>query len=134
VLDLGDTILNDFENKIMAFEPSREVEKIAHAEVIRSLSDLIGNRGDRIQSVSMALPGVLWVVVLIGAILNVGLTYCFWVDNLHLHSLLVIAFSSMLAMLIFLTAAMDNPFRGEFSVSPDALVYVRDHVMIKASN
>ena len=134
VLDLGDTILDDFENKIMAFEPSREVEKIAHAEVIRSLSDLVGNRGYRVQSVSVALPGVLWAVVLIGAVINIGITYCFWFDNLRLHSLLVVAFSSTLAMLIFLTAAMDNPFRGEFSVSPDALQYVLDHVMTKAGN
>ena len=132
VLDLGDEILNDFENKIMAFEPSREVEKIAHAEVIRSLGDLVGNRGYRVQAVSVALPAVLWVVVLLGAIINVGLSYFFWIDNLGLHSLLVVALSSTLAMLIFLTAAMDNPFRGEFSVSPDALQYVLDQVMTKA--
>ncbi len=31
--------------------------------------------------------------------------------------------------LIFLTAAMDNPFRGEFSVSPDAYQEVLDEVM-----
>ncbi|HEY1603405.1 MAG TPA: DUF4239 domain-containing protein [Pirellulales bacterium] len=132
VLDAGEVILDEFENKIMSFEPTREVEKIAHAEVIKSLSDLVGNRGFRVQSVNVALPGVLWGVVLVGAIINIGLTYCFWVDNLHLHSLLVVAFASMLAMLIFLTAAMDNPFRGQFSVSPDALQYVRDHVMTTA--
>jgi hypothetical protein len=134
VLDLGDTILDDFENKIMAFEPSREVEKIAHAEVIKSLSDLIGNRGYRVQAVNVALPGVLWAVVLIGAVITIGITYCFWLDNLRLHSLLVVALSTTMAMLIFLTAAMDNPFRGEFSVSPDALQYVLDHVMTKAGN
>ena len=134
VVDLGDTILDDFENKIMAFEPSHEVEKIAHAEVIRSLSELVGNRGYRVQSVGVALPSVLWAVVLIGAAINIGITYCFWIDNLRLHALLVIAFSSTLAMLIFLTAAMDNPFRGEFSVSPDAFQYVREHVMTRANS
>lgn len=131
VLDVGEMILDQFENKVMTFEPTHDVEKIAHAEVIRSFNDLVGNRGDRVQSVSVALPAVLWGVVLIGAVINVGLTYLFWFDNLLLHSLLVVAFSSTLAMLIFLTAAMDNPFRGEFSVSPDSIKYVRDHVMKK---
>jgi hypothetical protein len=134
VLDSGDTILDDFENKVMAFEPSREVEKMAHAEVIKSLTDLFENRGNRVQSVGVALPGTLWSVVLIGAVINVGITYFFWSDNLLLHSLLVLAFSSTLAMLIFLTAAMDNPFRGEFSVSPNAFQYVLDHVMTKAGH
>jgi hypothetical protein len=134
VLDLSDAILEDFENKVMAFEPSSETEKIAHAEVIESLSELVGNHAQRIQSVHVALPDVLWAVVLIGAVINMGITYFFWLDNLRLHSLLVIAFSSALAMLIFLTAAMDNPFRGEFSISPDAFQYVLDHVMTKAGS
>ena len=64
--------------------------------------------------------------------LNIGLTYFFWVENVKLHALLVVAFSSALAMLIFLTAAMDNPYRGEFSVSTDAYKYVVEHVMTRA--
>ena len=92
------------------------------------------NHSLRIQAVHVALPGVLWAVVLIGALVNTGITYFFWIDNLRLHALLVVAFSSALAMLIFLTAAMDNPFRGEFSVSPDAFQYVLDHVMTKTGS
>ncbi len=119
VLDASGAILEDFENKIMAFEPASESEKIAHAEVIQTLGELDGNLGLRIQAVNVALPGVLWAVVLIGAVINMGITYFYWIDNLRLHALLVVGFSSALAMLIFLTAAMDNPFRGEFSVSSD---------------
>jgi hypothetical protein len=131
VLDVGDIILDEFENKIMAFEPSRETEKIAHVEAIRSLGQLVANQSDRVQSVSVALPGVLWAVVLIGAVINVGITYFFWLDNVRLQCLLLVAFSSALAMLIFLTAAMDNPYRGEFSISSDPFQYVLDHVMTK---
>ena len=40
VLDRSEKILEEFENKIMAFEPSTETEKIAHAEVIQSLGEL----------------------------------------------------------------------------------------------
>jgi hypothetical protein len=127
--DAGELLLEDFENKIMNFEPSSETQKIAHREVIESLDAVVENRGYRVQSVNTALPGVLWTVVLIGAIVNIGLTYLFWVENLRLHSLLVVAFAASLAMLIFLTAAMDNPYRGQFSVSTDAYQYVLDHVM-----
>jgi hypothetical protein len=131
VVDAGDLLLEEFENKIMAFEPATETQKIAHTEVIKSLNTVVENRGYRIQSVSTALPGVLWTVVLIGAVINIGLTYLFWVENIRLHSSLVAAFAGSLAMLIFLTAAMDNPYRGEFSVSSDAYKYVLDHVITK---
>jgi hypothetical protein len=134
VIDAGDLILEELENKIMAFEPSNETQKIAHTEVIRSLNTVAENRGYRVQSVGTALPGVLWAVVLIGAIINIALTYLFWVENTRLHALLVVAFASSLAMLIFLTAAMDNPYRGEFSVSTDAYQYTLDHVMSRWGN
>ena len=35
-----------------------------------------------------------------------------------------------IALLIFLTAAMDNPFRGEFSVSSDAFETILNKIMI----
>jgi len=44
---------------------------------------------------------------------------------------LLAALACTLAMLIFLTAAMDNPYRGEFSVSADVYQYLLDHIMAK---
>jgi hypothetical protein len=129
VLDAGDLVLEEFENTIMKFEPTSETEKIVHREVIESLDTVMQDRGYRLQSVITALPGVLWTVVLIGAFLNISLTYLFWAENLRLQSLLVVAFAMSLGILIFLTAAMDNPYRGEFSVSSAAYEYVLDRVM-----
>lgn len=62
---------------------------------------------------------MLWAVVLIGGVLNIMLLYLFWIENRTLHLTLIGLYSGFIALLIFLTAAMDNPYRGEFSVSPD---------------
>jgi hypothetical protein len=114
---------------MMAFEPKTETQKIAHAEVLDSFDAVVEARGNRVQSVGTALPRILWGVVLIGAGINIGLTYLFWVENTRLHALLVATFAASLALIVFLTAAMDNPFRGEFSVSSDAYQGVLDGVM-----
>ena len=79
------------------------------------------------------LPAALWSVVLIGAILNIGLTYLFWVENFRLHAFLVTILAVFIGLLVFLTAAMDNPFRGQFSVAPDAFQTVLDNVMNRGS-
>jgi hypothetical protein len=63
-------------------------------------------------------------------VLNIALTYLFWVENGLLHAILIASYAGTLAILIFLTAAMDNPYRGEFSVSTDAYQYILDQVMI----
>jgi hypothetical protein len=130
----GSLVLDRVENKIMAFEPTAEREKIAHAEILRSLDAVVQQRGLRLQSVNTGLPAALWAVVLIGSLLNIGLTYLFWVENSTLHAILVGTLAAFIALLIFLTAAMDNPFRGEFSVSPDAFQMVLDNVMNPGSS
>ena len=132
VIPDGSKELDDLENEVMAFEPMREREKIAHNEVLRSLNSVVQQRDLRVQSVDTGLPAALWGVVLVGAAFNIALNYLFRVENLKLHALLVAALSSFIALLIFLTAAMDNPFRGEFSVSPDAYQTVLDQVMVKS--
>jgi hypothetical protein len=124
-LEDGDTILDRLENIVMEFEPASEREKIVHAEVLRSLDQ----RRLRLQAVSTGLPSALWAVVLVGALINGVLTYLFWVENLWLHAALVALLAVFIALLVFLTAAMDNPFRGEFSVPAEAFQTILDKVM-----
>jgi len=128
-LEDGDLILERLENEVMNFEPAREREKIVHAEVLRSLDTVLDQRRLRLQAVSTGLPSALWAVVLIGALLNGALTYLFWVENLKLHAAVVAILACFIALLIFLTAAMDNPFRGEFSVNSDVFQTILEKVM-----
>jgi Protein of unknown function (DUF4239) len=127
--DDGDAMLDRLEDEVMRFDPTKEREKILQAEVLRSLDTVQEQRRLRIQAVPTGLPAALWAVVIIGAVLNVALTYLFWVDNLRVHAILVGIMAIFIGLLIFLTAAMDNPFRGEFSVSADAFQDVLNQVM-----
>jgi Protein of unknown function (DUF4239) len=128
-LEDGDLIIDRLENEVMNFEPAREREKIVHAEVLRSLDTVVEQRRLRLQAVSTGLPAALWAVVLIGALLNGMLTYLFWVENFKLHAMAVAILACFIALLIFLTAAMDNPFRGEFSVNSDVFQTILEKVM-----
>jgi hypothetical protein len=132
-LEDGDQILDRLENDVMNFEPARERDKIVHAEVLRSLDTVLEQRRLRLQAVSTGLPAALWAVVLIGALLNGLLTYLFWIENLKLHTLAVGILACFIALLIFLTAAMDNPFRGEFSVTAEVFQTILEKVMKPSS-
>jgi hypothetical protein len=132
-LEDGDVLLDHIEDEIMNFDPTREREKILQGEVLRSLDTVQEQRRLRLQAVPTGLPAALWSVVLIGAILNIGLTYLFWVENFRLHAFLVTILAVFIGLLVFLTAAMDNPFRGQFSVGPDAFQTVLDNVMNRGS-
>ena len=85
-------------------------------------------RRERLFSVSTGMPEVVWWVLLLGAALNILLTYLFAVERLGVHLLLTLALTAFIALLVFLIAAMDHPFRGEFSVGPDAFRALRQQM------
>ncbi len=130
-LEDGDVKLDEIEDEVMNFDPTKEREKIVQAEVLRSLDTVQEQRRLRLQAVPTGLPAALWSVVLVGALLNILLTYLFWVENLSIHAILVGMLAIFIGLLVFLTAAMDNPFRGEFSISADAFQTVLENVMTR---
>lgn len=125
----GTIALDDLKDQLLEFEPRSEREKISHAQVLASLDGVIANQRLRLESVGTGLPLSLWAVLLVGAALTIAFTYLFWVENVRLHAVLVAMLATFIGLLIFLTAAMDNPYRGEFSVSPDTFRVVLDNVM-----
>jgi hypothetical protein len=80
-----------------------------------------------LQSVREGLGGPLWTVVFAGAFLSIALTWFFDMKSQEMHFWMTIMLSALLGLLIFLLGALDNPFRGEISVGPEAfeLVYQR---------
>jgi len=133
-LEDGDGLLDHLENEVMGFEPASEREKIVQAEVVRSLNTVMEQRRLRLQAVTTGLPVALWSVVLVGALLNVGLSYLFWIENVGLHAALVAILAAFIGLLVFLTAAMDNPFRGEFSISCQAFQTILENVMLQGGS
>lgn len=86
-------------------------------------------RRQRLQAVPSGLPPVIWIVVLVGAFLNIVLTLFFVTDNLTFHVWMTALLASLIGLLVFLIAAMDYPFRGEFSVSAEAFEIIYERFM-----
>ena len=116
-------------------EPMELVQKYTNLFhwAMRQFNNMVVLRRMRLQSVPSGLPGSMYSVILIGALLNIMVSWLFVVENVGLHSFLNVLMAALLGLLVYLIAAMDNPFRGDFSVSPDAFVEVRDQLMKPAA-
>jgi hypothetical protein len=115
----GSTRIVAFHEKLLDFEPHTKGEEIAHAEALRQFNVLLESRRTRLQSVTTGIPAVMWYVVVVGAVINIAMVWMFemrFITQLVLGGLLAFFLGTM----IFLIAAMDNPFRGEVSVSPES--------------
>ena len=113
---------------LFTFEPSKKSEEIIHAEAFREFNRLVELRRSRLANVTAGLPSVLWWVVAFGALMNIVLI---WIQDMEIHVHLILggALASILGAVIFLIAALDNPFRGQVSVGPDSIALVYETLM-----
>jgi hypothetical protein len=115
----GTTLMDTFQVQLAQYLPETDRDKIIYSEVFDQFNVLIEKRRERLSSVSKAMPTSVWVVLLVGAFVNIVLTSLLVIDNRKLDIIINTLCGLLLGSLIFLIAAMDNPFRGEFSVSAE---------------
>jgi len=125
--------LRQFTDDLLGFEPQLMRDEIVHAETLRQVNNYMDQRRSRLNSVTVGIPPVLWWVVGIGALLGVLLTAMLDME-IHVHLILGGALSLFLGLVIFLIAAMDNPFRGEVSVTPDPIRQVYETLMVPSDS
>jgi hypothetical protein len=122
-------VVSTIQRHLATFEPASEGQKTMHAEAYREFSRIVELRRARLKSVTSGLPASLWVVLLVGAVVNIAVTWFFHMRSQSMHFWMTVMFSGLLGLLIFLLAALDNPFRGKISVGPQAFEMVYEQLM-----
>jgi len=102
------------------FEPSTKLQEAYMGEFLARMNELSAARRLRILHSRMEIHGVLWVVLVIGAVPTVSYPLLFsskhaWVQTAITGSILVIVTLGLLVAL-----ALQTPFSGEVSISPEA--------------
>jgi hypothetical protein len=114
--------------RLIAFEPQTKSEETLQAETLRQYNRLQEYRQMRRYSTAAGIPAVMWYVVVVGSIINIALVWLFDMKLIS-HFFLGGLLAFFLATLVFLIAALDNPFRGEVSIPPDVFENVYKIVM-----
>jgi len=120
--------LRQFTEDLLTFRPADLRDEVVHAETLRQVNNYMDFQRSRLNSVTVGIPAVLWWVVGIGAVIALLLVAMLDME-IHVHLILGAALSMFLGLVIFLIAAMDNPFRGEVSVTPDPFRQVYETLM-----
>jgi Protein of unknown function (DUF4239) len=130
IIPKGDTkIIDTFQIQFAHYMPESDRDKIFYAEVFDQFNVLIEKRRARLNSVSGGLPSSIWLVLFLGAGVNIVITWLLVIKNRKFDILINVLSGSLVGSIIFLIAAMDNPFRGEFSVSNEPFVLLLEGLM-----
>ena len=114
--------LRDLATAIATINPQTSGESVIEAELLRTWNDLYDARSARLSAVQGHVPGVIWFIVIFGAAITTAYTYFFGFENFGLHLAMTGTVAATLALVIVMIIALDWPFRGQISVSPEPFV------------
>jgi hypothetical protein len=101
---------------LFSFEPANAGEANVHAATLGAFNDFIADRGARVGVTGLELPGILWVVLYVGALLNAVLIGMVEVGRLRIHMMMAGIVAAYVALVIFAIASFDQVFVGEISI------------------
>ena len=105
---------------IVTMQPQTMGEEIIQAELLRTLNELYTARANRLSEAQGHIPEVVWWIIFLGGGLTTGFTYLFGFHDLRMHVVMTVAVAASLSLVVVLIVALDWPFRGEVSISPEA--------------
>jgi hypothetical protein len=116
----GWDLVDDMRATLQEVEPSTVAEQELYAEGLDQIARLNDARRMRIVASKEGLPGVLWAVLVFGAVVAVGFTYLFGLQNTWAHRLMVMSLTAVIALVLFTIGVMEYPFSGGARIEPEA--------------
>ncbi|MES2217802.1 MAG: hypothetical protein V4501_05275 [Pseudomonadota bacterium] len=123
--DTGDQLVDQMSVTLRGYPLVTPMDSIVIKDIMEEEKALYSAREERIAQSTEQLSAELWVVILIGTILAIGINFLYGM-NIWLHLLSASAAALMASSMIFLLLTLDRPFQGEFVIEPDALQTVLD--------
>ena len=88
--------------------------------MLTRLTDMAAARRSRLLKARTGLPGILWFVMIAGGFITVAFSAFFGVERFALHAFKASVLTITIFIVLYATAEINGPFRGNVSVSPGA--------------
>jgi Protein of unknown function (DUF4239) len=113
--------LNTVYASAMAYTPADGRGTALFAEVLHQLDLMTHARRERLVLASGIVPGIIWLVLFVGAFLTIGFTLFFGAENLLAQTMMTGALSILIFSGLLVIVAIDRPFTGVVKVQPEAV-------------
>ena len=99
--------------------PSQRLAGIQTA-MLSAMDAALMDRQTRLTIDFVGINGIMWLVLIAGAYVTVAFTYLFGFERTVMQQLMIGGLSLTIGLVLFLTIALDYPFRGSIAVGPEA--------------
>ncbi|GAB3254348.1 bestrophin-like domain [Chitinimonas naiadis] len=97
--------------------PTDTRQTVLLGEILARTNEMVKHRQQRILTLDISMPATLWAVMLVVSALSFLLLYA--LPPTAFHKLLIGSWGLTLGLTFFFVLAVDRPFAGEVSVSPE---------------
>jgi cytochrome bd-type quinol oxidase subunit 2 len=108
----GWVLIDDIRAALQGYEPHTVAGQELYSEGLDQVQRLADARRMRLVEAEEGLPGVLWVILIVGGVAAVGFTYLFGLENTRAHNLMVATLAMIIALVLFTVGALEYPFSG----------------------
>jgi hypothetical protein len=114
-------MLKDVYHTLLGYHPDDPRGTALLTEILHQMDVVSEARHARLVMASGIMPGIVWLVLLLGAIVTVGFTFFFGTENLRAQVMMTGGLSSLIFSGLLIIVAIDHPFAGSVKVSSEAL-------------
>jgi hypothetical protein len=109
--------LDRLSRAVFDVKPQSWQELALYQDSLRLLAVMTDNRNERLDSSDGSMPGILWLVLIVGGLITLGYPAFFGSTNLVAQILMTGALAVLVALAMLLGLAFDYPFTGEVHIS-----------------
>lgn len=111
------------------YQPKNETQKIFLTESVKKLNQAAEMRRQRIVYASTGIHPLLYFVLFAGSFITIAFTMLFGTENIVPHLIMVSLLATLIAIILFTVMAMDYPFTGDISITPDVFTNMLSTLM-----
>ncbi|MFD4656694.1 hypothetical protein ACFWP2_13830 [Kitasatospora sp. NPDC058444] len=117
ITEKGDQLLQKLQNDVATRAPASDLESQSYQPIMDRISQASEARNSRGQNAGPTMPGVVWLGLIGGAVVTVGMLFALQIRRTPRELTLALCFSVLIAFLLFMIWDFDNPFSRSVSVT-----------------
>lgn len=119
-IDAPNPLLERADHQVRALPVTGERLAGIQVEMLSAMNTALKDRQTRLTIDFIGINSIMWVVLVAGAYVTVAFTYLFGFERTVMQQLMIGGLSLTIGLVLFLTLALDYPFRGSIAVGPGA--------------
>lgn len=106
--------------EVMSVEPVTENQKAIYQVAIQEACQMWDSRRARTNLAQYGVPGVEWMVLILGGVVTVVFTYFFGLESFLAQTLMTFMVSFLISLNLYLVVLFGSPFSGDLHVGSEA--------------